>query len=272
MKKILLSALTIFTIISCSGDDTTNNENSTSSLSKEIITSYYQGETTGKTIIEYSDGKITKESNYNSSGTLNYYYSNTYNTNGALENSFIYDNDNNQVGMTKFYYDNLGRVIKREFDDNGTSYNKDITYNEDGTVTTIQSSNGAVTTYYINENNLVYKEVQGNNMVEVEYDGFNPVSIMINGTASTFSYHDTPAYANIKQGMFGSYKPNNVIQDGALDAYAQDFVTKYPYKTMSQNGTEKIRHEYIFNDTGLPVKRSSYYYGELEEETEYIYQ
>lgn len=271
MKKILLSALTVCTLISCSGDDTTNNENSTSSLSKEIITGYYQGETTGQTIIEYSDGKITKESNYNSSGTLNYYYTSTYNTNGALENSFIYNNDNIQIGMTKYYYDNLGRVIKSEFDDNGTSYNKDITYNEDGTVTTIQS-NGAVTTYYINENNLVYKEVQGNYTIEVEYDGFNPASIMINGTVSTFSYHDTPTYANIKQSMFGSYKPNNVIQDGALDAYAQDFVTKYPYKKVSQGGVEQIRYEYIFNDAGLPVKRSSYYYNELEEETEYIYQ
>src|SRR5690606_20484550 len=188
MKKILLSALTVCTLISCSGDDTTNNENSTSLLSKEIITGYYQGEATGQTIIEYSYGKITKESNYNSSGTMNYYYSNTYNTNGALENTFIYDNDNNQIGTTNYYYDNLGRVIKREFDDNGTSYNKDITYNEDGTVTTIQS-NGAVTTYYINENNLVYKEVQGNYTIEVEYDSFNPVSSMINGTVSTFSYY-----------------------------------------------------------------------------------
>lgn len=267
MRKILFSTIIIaLTLFSCSKDD----NNSGSTLSKEIITGYFQGEITGKTIREFSDEKLSKESHYNSSGALNYYYTNTYNIDGVLEYSFIYDNNNNQIGESRYYYDNLGRIIESEFDDNGTSYNRAITYNEDGTITTTQS-NGAVTTYYTNENDLVYKEVQDNYTTEVEYDGFNPVSIIINGSVNTFSYYDTPAYANIKQNMFGSYKPNYVIVDGSLEAHAQDFVTKYPYKMTSQYD-ESTRHEYVFNSNGLPVKCSNYYYGELGEIIEYIYQ
>ena len=155
MRKILFSTIIIaLTLFSCSKDD----NNSGSTLSKEIITGYFQGEITGKTIREFSDEKLSKESHYNSSGALNYYYTNTYNIDGVLEYSFIYDNNNNQIGESRYYYDNLGRIIESEFDDNGTSYNRAITYNEDGTITTTQS-NGAVTTYYTNENDLVYKEV-----------------------------------------------------------------------------------------------------------------
>ena len=266
MKKILFSAVTALTLLSCSQND----NNSGSTLSKEIVTGYYQGEITNKTVADFSDGKLVKVSDYDPSGELIYYYTNTFNADDLLEYSFIYDDGNNQIGVSKYYYDNLGRIIKSEFDDNGTFYNREITYNEDGTATNIQS-NGAVTTYYINEDNLVYKEVQGNYTTEVVYDGFNPVSIIINGLENTFSYYDTPSYSNIKKNLFGSYRANNVLADGPLDACAQDYITKYPYK-ISQYGEENVRHEYVFNGNGLPVKRSSYYYGELEVITEYIYQ
>lgn len=269
MKKLLLGALMLASILTSCSDDSDNNVGN--GLVQMKQTTYDEtGAIEEKFTINYQGGKPTTADSFTPNGVLTSHTIFSYEA-GLLHGTMTYSSSNTLLTSTEYTYDGQGRISAIDTQEGTYHAHTGYTFNGDNTITATTNS-GATRTFYLNSSGLVYKQTNGNSFYEITYSGSNPASATNSfGGTTTFTYDEQHDFALLgMQSPFGNYQPNEVLAAQYLQDANTYAATKYLIAETSPSYS--TTHVYTFDEQGRPATRKDYGNGVLQSEVEYVYE